>query len=108
MQELKEFKLGGRDCIAAPPPFTAEVCELIELLEESSRVARENDTRANSKAAPFSKNGRMLSLIRKVTVDCLVRGGHTPEDANEILSNITMSDDAVSGIPSLLSAIGLD
>lgn len=99
MSKVKEFNFLGRDCKAASPPFSEEACELVELFEES-QICREEKR-------PFRKNGRMIRLIRSVGKNCLVRGGHTAKEAEEIVLSIDLDDDAETGIPAFVKALGL-
>lgn len=97
--KLTEFAFAGVACKAAPPAFTEEACELVELLEESNACREEK--------RKFARNGRMLTLMRRVGKDCLVRGGHTPEEADGILNQVTLDDDKKTGIPAIATALGV-
>lgn len=97
--KITEFTFAGVACKAAPPAFTEDVCDLVELLEESDEC-REQDKK-------FRKNGRMLKLIRKVGKECLVRGGHTPDEAEEIMLKVSMDEDKKTGIPAIANALGV-
>lgn len=109
MSEIKEFTFRGRDCKAAPAPFSDEACELIELFEESGEVNEANlgKEKDDPHWIKFKRNGRMIRLIRKLGKDCLVRGGHTDEEAEEILLSIDLDENDETGIPAFVAAVGL-
>lgn len=107
MPKITEIKFAGRDIKVAPPPFSEDVCDLVELFEKAAAVNKANAGRSDENKEAFGENGRMLKLLRRVAIDCFVRGGHTADEAVEILNSVSMDVEAEDSIPALAAALGL-
>lgn len=105
--KITEFTIKGRACKAAPPAFSEDVCDALELFENAQAIAKANEGKPDGEKVAGEGGAKLARLIRKIAKECLTRGGHTAEEAEEILLSYDASDDQETGIPALVRAIGL-
>ena len=76
--------------------FTEDVVRCVEILEEIKSDKQ------------FNRYGELLRVLRSVLIGCIIRGGHSPEEANEAISSLPLGKDLVTHLEPIRKAIGLD
>ena len=107
MAKIKEITFAGRQVKLASPRFSEEVCDLIELLDKAGKHHKAQLAKPETERLPFDGDARATVLLWRVAKDSMVHGGHTEDEAKDILAGISLDDDEDTGLPVLMAALGV-